>query len=220
MKKKHGSKVSIVNESVRIPLAQLESDPKNPNYMAPEQLAQLTAAIGRVGFLDPCLVRELPNGRYVIIDGHHRVRAASEAGLSEVPCIVIRTDDAHATLLQIGMNKMRGELNLGEVAKLIGELDIAGFDLPEMVPTGFSNEEIESLLQASRVVDEEEVLETGSLAREEEQRAEEEPGGPFELTIPFATKSELQRAKRGLRKVAGKGRELGEGLLSLLESQE
>jgi hypothetical protein len=48
----------------------------------------------------------------------------------------------------------------------------------------------------------------------------EEPGGPFELVIPFATKDELQRAKKGLRRAAGKGRELGEGLLTLLDTQE
>jgi hypothetical protein len=107
-----------------------------------------------------------------------------------------------------------------EAAKIIADLDARGWTVPELSLTGFTSEEIEDLLKAAHVPDDAEVVEGGSLGVEREPQELDEAGGPFELTIAFGTKDELQRAKRGLRKVAGKGRELGEGLLNLLDEQE
>lgn len=210
-------KPKILDSQV-IPLAQLEEDPTNPNHMSDEQMAALVNAITVAGFLQPCLVRRLPDGRYKIIDGHHRAAAAGKAGLAAVPCIIVETDDEAAAILQIGMNKLRGELNLGEVARVIADLDAKGWTKPELVMTGFSEAELDDLLRAAQPATDEEVA-AGGLGTSDDAppRDDTDPGGPFELTIPFGTKDELQRAKKGLRKAAGKGRELGEGLLSLLE---
>lgn len=203
-----------------LPLAWLEADPANPNHMTPEQKEALVRAIKTHGFLQPCLVRRLDPERFMIIDGHHRAEAAQAAGLSEVPCVIVDTDAQAAAVLQIGMNKLRGELNLGEVAKVIADLDAQGWSVPDLTLTGFSEDEITTLLKAAQPATEEEVLEGASMGEDREEPEATDPGGPFELVIPFATKDELQRAKRGLRRAAGKGRELGEGLLSLLESQD
>lgn len=203
-----------------LPLAQLEEDPENPNHMTDEQMGALVHAITVAGFLQPCLVRRLAKGRFKIIDGHHRAAAASKAGYSAVPCVVVETDDEAAAVLQIGMNKLRGELNLGEVARVLANLAEQGWTKPDLEVTGYTSDEIDDLLKACEVPTDEEVVEGASLGSDRDESPADEPGGPFELTIPFATKDELQRAKRGLRRAAGKGRELGEGLLSLLESQE
>ena len=188
--------------------------------MTPEQLDALTKVIGKVGFLQPCLVRKLDKDRYMIIDGHHRAMAAQKAGYSQVHCVIVETDEEAAAILQIGMNKLRGELNLGEVAKVIADLDARGWTAPELSMTGFSEQEIEDLLKAATPPTDDEAVEGASIGSNDEAPPAEEPGGPFELVIPFATKSELAKAKKGLRRAAGKGRELGEGLLALLDSQE
>ncbi len=209
-------------DTTPLPLSQLEEDPTNPNHMSDEQMAALVHAIEVAGFLQPCLVRRIGPNRYKIIDGHHRAAAASKAGLSQVPCVVVETDDEAAAILQIGMNKLRGELNLGEVARVIADLDAKGWTKPELVMTGFSEAELDDLLRAAQPSTDEEVAmgALGGSSDDAPEREDSDPGGPFELTIPFASKGELQRAKRGLRKHAGKGRELGQALLDLLVLQE
>lgn len=203
-------------ETRPILLSQLEAAPTNANHMTDEQEASLEKAIAEVGFLQPLLVVKLGPNRYRIIDGHHRAACAGRLGYAELPSVVVETEADAEAILAIGMNRLRGELNLGEVAKVFVELDSLGWTLPELELTGFSTDEIEDFLKAARVTSEEEVMAGGSLGSTEDAPLEE-ADGPFELTLGFASKAELQQARKGLRRAAGKGRELGEGLLSLLE---
>lgn len=202
-----------------LPLTRLEDDPDNPNHMSDEQMAALVRAIKVAGFLQPCLVRLIGENQYRIIDGHHRADAAAQAGLSEVPCVIVETDDEVAAVLQIGMNKLRGELNLGEVAVVISNLAEEGWSIPDLEMTGFSQDEIDNLLKAASVATDDEVMEGASMGREKSE-VPDEPGGPFELTLVFNTKEDLMTAKRGLKRATEKGGALGDGLLSLLHSQE
>ena len=63
----------------------LKPDPRNARTHPKRQLEQIKASIKEFGFTNPILIDE----QGVIIAGHGRLRAAKEAGLAEVPTIVL-----------------------------------------------------------------------------------------------------------------------------------
>jgi len=71
-----------------ISLSEIDPNPGQPRQ-AVGDLSELVASIREKGVLEPLLVRPL-NGRFQIIAGERRFRAAHDAGLAEVPCIVRR----------------------------------------------------------------------------------------------------------------------------------
>lgn len=197
----------------------LKAPGTNPNRMSDETYAMLVEAIRRVGFLQPVLAQEDADGSLVIVDGYHRVKAAREVGLTNVPVIVgdFQDDPGMAHAVQIGMNRMRGELDLAAVAQQVSALATSGWNMEDLELTGFSKSELEDLLATTRHRDEE-VLEGGlGGAPNSEPEAEEGAAKPFILELTFAKKADLSKAKRGLKKAAGKGRELADGLLRLLD---
>lgn len=207
----------VLNEVLKgerqdLPLALLDDAADNPNSMEPEQFAMLAEAIRRVGFLQPALVRARDEGRYEIIDGHHRVRAARELKFSEVPCVVVRCDDRTTVALRVGMNRLRGELNLSAVAKSLDDLVANGWQMGDLTITGFSADEVGDLLQSLKL-NEDDVLgqqvEVAGDDDHEEVRA-------FVLEVSFTDRDDFKRAKAGLKRAAGKSGDLGRGLLRLL----
>lgn len=81
-----------------------------------QPLEQLAASISVHGILQPILVRELPNGKYQIVAGERRWRAAKLAGLAEVPVIIIEGDDREAAEIALVENVQREDLNPVEEA--------------------------------------------------------------------------------------------------------
>lgn len=69
-----------------LPITDIETNPDQPRHTVGD-LTDLKASIESKGILEPILVRPTENGRYQIISGERRFRAALEAGLSEVPTI-------------------------------------------------------------------------------------------------------------------------------------
>lgn len=211
---------------VRVPLAALVEDPNNPNEMPEDELHALTRNIERVGFLQPILVQPLPPGdgeppSWAIVDGHHRARAAQAAGMSEVPAIVWDGSPEMREALGIGMNHLRGRLNLGAVAKSITKLhEDYGWSVADLTVTGYTSAEIEELFAAAQPQTTEEVLEGAMGGDEDDVPDEPAETRPYILELTFGSSEDLARAKRGLKKVLGKGHELGAALLKLLEEQE
>ncbi|HEY6551920.1 MAG TPA: ParB N-terminal domain-containing protein, partial [Vicinamibacteria bacterium] len=76
-----------------VPIEDIEANPNQPRRNLGE-LAELTASIREKGILEPLLVRSIEGRRFQIIAGERRYRAAVEAGLDEVPCIVRESSDA------------------------------------------------------------------------------------------------------------------------------
>ncbi len=97
-----------------IPIGEIDANPHQPRQ-ALGDLSELTASIREKGVLEPLLVR--PQGaRYQIIAGERRFRAAHEAGLVEVPCIVHECSDAETMELALIENLQRKDLNPFEEA--------------------------------------------------------------------------------------------------------
>ncbi len=83
----------------------------------PQALDDLSDSIRQHGLLQPIAVRLLPDGKYQIIAGERRWRAAKLAGLSEVPAFVVEADDLHAMELALIENLQREDLNPIEEAE-------------------------------------------------------------------------------------------------------
>ena len=81
-----------------------------------EQLNELAASIKEVGILQPPVVRELAGGKYELIMGERRLRAAKLAGLKNIPVIVRQTPDNELLREALLENIHRSQLNALEEA--------------------------------------------------------------------------------------------------------
>lgn len=79
-------------------------------------MTQLSASVKEQGILQPLLVVEQPGGRYRIVAGERRWRAARQAGLATVPCIVRDMDMIRQMEVSLIENLQREDLNPMEEA--------------------------------------------------------------------------------------------------------
>jgi ParB family chromosome partitioning protein len=103
-----------------------------------ENLEALAESIREKGVLQPLLVRPLGDGRYAIVAGERRYRAAKMAGLAEVPVRVLDLSEKEARLLALVENLQREDLNPYE--ETLGVLDLLSEEL------GKRREEVVALL--------------------------------------------------------------------------
>jgi len=107
---------------------QLELDQINPNphqprqFFAEEKLAELAASIKEHGLLQPLIVTESERGRYIIIAGERRWRAAKSIGLTQVPCIMRSLEQQHMQELSLIENIQREDLQSLEEAQAYRDL--------------------------------------------------------------------------------------------------
>ena len=101
-----------------LPLSQIEPFSGQPRKrFDPEALAELAESIRQHGVIQPLTVRKLSSGYYQIIAGERRWRAAKQAGLREVPVVIIEADDRKAMELAMIENLQREDLNPMEAAQ-------------------------------------------------------------------------------------------------------
>lgn len=109
---------------LEVPVAAVTPNPRQPRvHFDEESLAGLTASITEMGVLQPILVRSAGEGRYELIAGERRWRAAKRAGLQTIP-IVVRDADTDAALLEQALveNLHRADLNAMEEAAAYQQL--------------------------------------------------------------------------------------------------
>ena len=100
-----------------LPLHRVEPNPDQPRKdFDPEELEALAESIRTHGILQPLAVRETGEGHYQIIAGERRWRAARQAGLSEIPAVILEADDARVRELALIENLQRQDLNSIEEA--------------------------------------------------------------------------------------------------------
>ncbi len=90
--------------------------------MDKESLAELAESIKSQGIMQPILVRPVPGGRYEIIAGERRWRAAQLAALAEVPALIREVPDESALAMSLIENIQRENLNPLEEAQGIQRL--------------------------------------------------------------------------------------------------
>lgn len=96
-------------------LEEIRIGSNNPRRV--QDVSDLVRSIREQGLLQPVLVRPLPEGGYQVVAGERRVRAAREAGLEEVPALVVEADDAEAYLMALAENAARSDMHPLEKAE-------------------------------------------------------------------------------------------------------
>lgn len=104
-----------VKNKLRITEIQPRSSQPRKNFDS-EALSKLAESIAANGIIEPIVVRSSPGGLYEIIAGERRWRAAKLAGLTEVPVVILNTDDRQTAELSIIENVQREDLNPVEEA--------------------------------------------------------------------------------------------------------
>ncbi len=112
-----------------LPIGSIDPNPNQPRTTFDEDaLVELAASIRALGVLQPILVRPAVEGRYELIAGERRWRAARRAGLDLIPAIVRRTDDLTSVEQALVENIHRQDLSPLEEAAAYQQL-IEDFEL-------------------------------------------------------------------------------------------
>ena len=106
-----------------LPLEEIEPNLSQPRrYFDEEALDALASSLRERGVLQPVLVRSLQNGKYELIVGERRWRAARIAGLETIPALVCPFDDEAALEAALIENMAREDLNPVEEARACATL--------------------------------------------------------------------------------------------------
>ena len=116
-----GTEVAQQNE---VPVSSISPNPRQPRTVFDEDaLNELIASIKEIGILQPPVVRRVSEGRYELIMGERRLRAAKAAGLITIPVIIRQTPDNELLREALIENIHRSQLNpLEEAAAYAGLL--------------------------------------------------------------------------------------------------
>lgn len=126
---------------VFLPVKAIETNPDQPRQIFTEEsLSELAESIRRHGILQPLSVRRTATG-YQLIAGERRLRAGVQAGLTEVPCLLMRLDDQESGAISLVENLQRQDLSYIETAQGIQTL---------MARYGMSQEQVARLLGKSQ----------------------------------------------------------------------
>ena len=114
-----------------LPIAAIEPHPDQPRRQFDEAaLDELAASIAKRGVIQPVIVRPLAGGRYQLVAGERRWRAAQKAQLHEIPALIRELEERDVMALALIENIQREDLNPVEEARAyqrLGERD----DLPQ-----------------------------------------------------------------------------------------
>ena len=107
---------------VFLPVGSIHPNPDQPRKVfRPEALDELAESIRSHGILQPLSVRRSETG-YELIAGERRLRAACQAGLTDVPCIIMRMDSRESGMAAMVENLQRQDLDFIEEAMGISRL--------------------------------------------------------------------------------------------------
>jgi ParB family chromosome partitioning protein len=101
----------------RISIDEIEANPKQPRRDFDEQsLQELANSIKLHDIIQPVTVSILPSGKYRLISGERRLRAAKMAGIPDIPAYVRQANDAQLLELALLENLQREDLNAMEIS--------------------------------------------------------------------------------------------------------
>jgi ParB family chromosome partitioning protein len=152
----------------QVPVDLIEPNPHQPRRVFDDEaLAGLADSIRQSGVLQPVLVRPLLGGRYELVAGERRWRAAKLAELDLVPAVVRQHDDAVSLEVALIENMVREDLNPVEEARacaaLVDELGLTREDVGLRV--GRSRVAVSNLIRLLELPDETlQLLESGRLS--------------------------------------------------------
>ena len=121
--------VESVTSINRIPVDDIEANPKQPRHDFDEQsLQELATSVKRHDIIQPITVSKLPTGKFRLISGERRLRAARIAGLKDIPAYVRQANDQQLLELALLENLQREDLNAMEISlsykRMMDELEL------------------------------------------------------------------------------------------------
>jgi ParB family chromosome partitioning protein len=133
-----------------LPVEQIEPNPDQPRgSFDANALEALAGSIASAGLLQPLIVRPLDDGRYELVAGERRWRAAQKAGIGRVPAVVRSSPEDERLQAALIENMVREDLNPVEEARacasLVGDLGISKEELARRV--GRSRAAISNLIR-------------------------------------------------------------------------
>lgn len=130
------------NEFQRLRVDEIVPNPRQPRVGFDEgSLDELAASVSEVGVLQPVVVRRLDDGRFSLIAGERRWRAARRVGLSEIPAVIRSADEKESLTEALIENLQREDLTPLEEAAAFRDL---------LENHGMSHEEVASAVGKSR----------------------------------------------------------------------
>jgi ParB family transcriptional regulator, chromosome partitioning protein len=112
-----------VGQQNEIAISAISPNPRQPRtYFDPVALEELIASIKEIGILQPPVVRQTSPGKYELIMGERRFRAAKAAGLTSIPVIIRQTADNELLREALIENIHRSQLNALEEAAAYSQL--------------------------------------------------------------------------------------------------
>jgi ParB family chromosome partitioning protein len=141
----------------QLPVESIRRNPQQPRtQFGPDSLKALAASLAEAGVVQPLIVRPLRDGRFELIAGERRWRAAREAGLQTVPAIVRDEDEAERLQTALIENMAREDLNPVDEARacaaLVEELGLSKKQLARRL--GRSRSAISNLIRLLDLPDE------------------------------------------------------------------
>lgn len=132
------AQVAPMSEMAEIPIGEIVPNPTQPRTSFDEEaLGELADSIRQLGVIQPITVKRGSDGKYVIISGERRWRAARRAGLRTLPAYVREADDENLHAMALVENIQRQDLNAIEIAlgmqRLIEECHLTQDALSEKV---------------------------------------------------------------------------------------
>jgi ParB family chromosome partitioning protein len=181
---------SVSQELRELPLELISPNPKQPRRQFDQEgLDALAASLNEQGVLQPVLVRPIAGGKFELVAGERRWRAARLAGLSTVPALVRERGDAASLEVALIENMAREDLNPIEEARacaaLVEELGLSRAEVGRRV--GRSRVAVSNLL---RLLD----LPDAVIAMLEEDELTEGHGRGLLLAEDHETRASLARA--------------------------
>jgi ParB family transcriptional regulator, chromosome partitioning protein len=121
-------------ELVHLPVGAISANSRQPRRrLDPERIEELAESVRAQGIVQPIVVRPLAEGRFELIAGERRWRAARKAGLVTVPALVRPSDDRESLLLALVENVAREDLSPVDEARAYAVLlDEFGLSLGEV----------------------------------------------------------------------------------------
>ncbi len=179
-------------------LRQIDIDRIRPNRAQPRQsfddegLAALARSLQEEGVLQPVIVRPLDDGKFELLAGERRWRAAQRAGLLRIPAVVRQAEDAATLEIALVENLQREDLNPIEEAAAYRSLAAAGGLTQQQIAERFGKQRA-TIANALRLL-------TLPPAVQEKVRRGELSAGQARAIVPLAVASEQERlAERAVR---------------------
>lgn len=150
-------KLKPMSQMTEIDVADIIPNPTQPRTQFDEEaLDELADSIRQLGVIQPITVKKSDNGKYIIISGERRWRAAQRADLTTLPAYIREVDDENLHAMALVENIQRQDLNAIEIAlgmqRLIDECHLTQDALSEKV--GKKRSSVSNYLRLLKLPDE------------------------------------------------------------------